>query len=98
MYERTVGNEHALNLTQAAEALRGWHLCDCNHRRASDEEGKPVSSQNLKAGTLRSNAGVASETQRCVCVCVGRRAYVGVGMGGRVGVGMHMRACMGVGV
>ena len=37
-------------------------------RRSSDGEGKgsPVSSLNLKAGTSRSEAGVASETRRCL--------------------------------
>jgi hypothetical protein len=36
-------------------------------RRSSDGEGRgrPVSSRNLKAGTSRSEAGVASETRRC---------------------------------
>jgi hypothetical protein len=37
-------------------------------RRSSDGEGKPVSSLNLKAGTSRSDAGVASETRRCFVV------------------------------
>jgi hypothetical protein len=37
-------------------------------RRSSEGEGrgKPVSSRNLKAGTSRSEAGVASETRRCL--------------------------------
>jgi hypothetical protein len=35
-------------------------------RRSSDGEGKPVSSRNLKAGTSRSEAGVARETRRCL--------------------------------
>lgn len=37
-------------------------------RRSSDSEdiGSPVSSLNLKAGTSRSEAGVASETRRCL--------------------------------
>jgi hypothetical protein len=35
-------------------------------RRSSDGEGRPVSSRNLKAGTSRSEAGVARETRRCL--------------------------------
>ena len=94
MYERTVGNEHTLNLTQAAEALRGWHLHDCNHQHASNEEGKPVSSWNLKVGTLHSNAGVVSEMQWCVCICVGRRVHVGVRMRVWTWVGVWAWACI----
>ena len=35
-------------------------------RRSSEGEGRLVSSRNLKAGTSRSEAGVARETRRCL--------------------------------